>query len=111
MAHSNRNQRRELRKSQKVAKKAAWASLVGSSKNKKLKGISKKSKSVRPARIRLNVLTKINGVMTVAPRLVHGGERCGNVGCKRCSSLYAIKEIKPQTFATAKTVKPQLVSA
>lgn len=95
MAHSNRKNQREKRKAMKAARKAArqaeWAAAAGTSRNKKKKGVGGKGLQViRPARILAEVLTVVNGVRTVAQRMVHGGDACGNVGCKRCSKIWQV---------------------
>lgn len=93
MAHSNRNKQREKRKAQKAARKAArraeWAALAGTSKNKKKKGQGGKGiQLVKPSRILMEVPVDVNGVRVMAPRKVHGGPECRNIGCKRCSPVW-----------------------
>jgi len=94
MAHSNRKSQREKRKAQKAARKAArqaeWAAIAGTSKNKKKKTGGKGRVLAKPARVLMEVLAKVNGVLVPALRMVHGGADCRNIGCKRCSPLWRV---------------------
>lgn len=95
MAHSNRNHQRERRLNQKRARKAArqaaWDLLKGTTKNKKKKtGNKNTSTFVIEERILITVVKydKKGKLTSYVERRVHGGEECGNIGCKRCSSLW-----------------------
>ena len=93
MAHSNRNKQKEKRKAMKAARKAArqaeWSAMAGTSKNKKKKGQGRKGISLgRAARILMNIFVKEKGQVVLRPRMVHGGDDCRNVGCKRCSNIW-----------------------
>lgn len=66
-----------------------WESLKGTPKNRKKKlnrGV--RGEMVSSARVLIEVPVRVNGVLTKGLRKVHGGNSCGNIGCKKCSSLW-----------------------
>lgn len=76
----------------RVARRAFYESLRGTSKNKKSKREARRgkgaNKSVVPSRLIILVPVKVRGVFVLAQRKVHGGPVCPNIGCKRCSELW-----------------------
>lgn len=85
MAHSNRKQRSAVRRSKKLARKATWATLIGTSRNKKAKQAGAVKKRPPAAKKPYPVKVTIKGKVVIAPRMFHAGPECGNTGCKRCS--------------------------
>lgn len=86
MAHSNRVKRAAARKSQKLARKTAWATLIGTSRNKKLKTRAGSVKKHSPmAKVKEAIPAMIRGKLGSKTTMVHRGPKCFNVGCKRCS--------------------------
>lgn len=85
MAHSNRKQRSALRKAQKQARKATWATLIGTSRNKKAKQAGAVKRRPPAAKVPHPVKVKSKGKIVIADRMVHAGPPCGNTGCKRCA--------------------------
>jgi hypothetical protein len=47
MAHSNKDKRRAIRRAQKVSRKAAWATLIGTSRNKRLNKLAAETKRLK----------------------------------------------------------------
>jgi hypothetical protein len=82
----------QAKRAVRAARKAFYESLRGTSKNKKSKREVRRGKkargSVKLLREVLVVPVELRGVLVLTQRTVHGGESCGNVGCKRCSALW-----------------------
>lgn len=90
MAHSNRKRRKELRLAAKKARKAAWVSLIGLSRNKKKKSASS-NKHAPMGKVLTEVPVEVKGLLVLGYRMLHRGARCYNVGCKRCSPFWRTK--------------------
>ncbi len=88
MAHSNRKTRKDARMAAKRARKAAWVVLIGTSRNKKQK--SRAGSGKRPPSGKVLILAPVisKGKLTIGSVSVHRGERCYNIGCKRCSPYW-----------------------
>lgn len=97
MAHGSKSRARtkERRLREKRARKAAQVALYEARRkagqNKKSKRFVRHNKgqvAIVPDRIIMLVTVVINGQVTKAERKVHGGPKCRNIGCKRCSPLW-----------------------
>lgn len=98
MAHGNKSRERNRLKrlAQKRARKASMKALY---EERRRTGQNKKSKRVRrnakggnktvvPDREVMMVTVMVNGETMKAERRVHGGPKCRNIGCKKCSLLW-----------------------
>lgn len=97
MAHGkkSRNRARIKRLNEKRARRAArqalWDSLKGTGKNRKKKlGGGAIGEQTVFARVKALVYGKVQGKVQLVERMVHGGNACGNIGCKKCSPIWSI---------------------
>ena len=90
MAHSNREKRKAARLAQKRARKAEWASLIGTSRNKKLAKNTGSKRRPPMAKVQQSILKVWQGRTVASNGMVHQGPKCFNVGCKRCSPIWRI---------------------
>jgi hypothetical protein len=97
MAHGSKSRARtkQIRLNKKRAKKAEMQALYEA---RKRAGINKKSKrylrnarkvvKVKAPKFIMEIPIWVRGKLRLASRTVHGGDECGNVGCKRCSPVW-----------------------
>ncbi len=78
---------KEKMNAKRAEKAREYEALKGTGKNKLNKSYKAK-KAVSPEKVLMLVSVVIAGQATKAERRVHGGPECGNVGCKRCSSVW-----------------------
>jgi hypothetical protein len=72
----------------KATRRAQYEALKGTGKNKKRKSGHSGNITVKPLALVIVVPVEAYGIIVLGERKVHGGPRCQNFGCKRCSSYW-----------------------
>ena len=91
-AKSARHAKRMLAKrAARAQRRARYEALrgTGNSKRSRQRSAGSPATTVHPASMLMLVPVIIKGKPALAMRRVHGGPACRNIGCKRCSSVYA----------------------
>lgn len=88
---ARRAKERRARKAAKQTQYEAWRDAGTNQKSKRFRKHNKMAAKTKPAR-ELMLVPKAIGLAELVRRKVHGGsENCGNIGCRKCSSVWRVK--------------------
>lgn len=87
-AHAKRMAQKRARKTTQQALYASWRDAGTHKKSRRFLKRSAGSNRVASARVPAMIPVLIAGNLVLALRKVHGGVKCHNVGCRKCSEVW-----------------------